>query len=453
MFKHNAIWQHQRSLLGWSQAKYMLALSGLCFSSSLWANTFLSYENTLNKVTAYQQQANTFATQQQIGEARVKQSALWANPNLSISQTGFGSNQDRELDISVSQEIDIFGKRRALKQLSQLEQSQLEITQKIYQVEIELAVEYLWSQVALQQEELKLSQNQLATSQATIDATKLRYRAGSISKLDDDRAMVTHIENQRKTQQIELALTIAKKQLANLWGESASNFTVNFNQTIWPSDTAQFIETSKNNNLYQQNLALLQQQQHAQADYFKVANRPNPTVSLGMTRNQSAGVNGSDNQLMLGVEVPLNIFNRNQYSQQIISAKQTLLDQQKRFYQLQHGVQLETLLSEITGLKQQYDLMNDRQIPLSEEVYQKTLLGFKVGKYSITDVQQASVQLQEQRLNKIQLLKQAWQKSFEAKSLALGVDVNVIRSPDAIMQINQKLWQSTQEISTTVGVE
>ncbi|SNX46977.1 TolC family protein, partial [Acinetobacter puyangensis] len=119
----------------------------------------------------------------------------------------------------------------------------------------------------------------------------------------------------------------------------------------------------------------------------------------------------------------------------------------------QNQAQLDTLLTELTGLKQQYDLINDQQIPLSEEVYQKTLLGFKVGKYSITDVQQASQQLQQQRLNKIQILKRAWQTSFDAKSLAFGIDSSVITSPDAIMQINQNLWQTTQQLNTVLGAE
>ncbi|MFU8926096.1 TolC family protein [Acinetobacter puyangensis] len=453
MFKKNAFVHRSRSLSLMLQANTILAMSGLVFSSGLWANTSLNFQQTLEKVIAYQQQVDSFATQQEIASARLEQSQLWANPSVSVTQQGFGGNQDRELEMRVSQQLDVFGQRRALKQLAQVEMSQIKIAKTLYAAEIALAVEYLWSQVALRQEELKLSQSQLATSQATLDAAKLRYQAGSISKLDQDRILVTHIENQRATQQIELALNIAKKQLANLWGETQSNFDLDFVQKSWPSDTGQFVQNAQANNIYQQNLALQQQRQDAQAQYLKIANRPNPTVSLGVARSQTAGVSERENQMILGVEIPLNMFNRNQYSQHIITAKQALLDKQKSFYHAQNQAQLDTLLSELTGLKQQYDLINDQQIPLSEEVYQKTLLGFKVGKYSITDVQQASQQLQQQRLNKIQILKRAWQTSFDAKSLAFGIDSSVITSPDAIMQISQNLWQTTQQLNTVLGAE
>lgn len=435
-----------------------IKLTNICFglflSSTVWAQTHsLTYAQVLSKIKAHQQQAETFSTQTQIANAKLKQSQLWKNPNFAISQTGFKNNEDRETEISISQELDIFGQRRALKQLATLDLSQVKLAEQQYKAEFELATSYLWTQVALQQEELILNQNQLVISQATLDAAQLRYKAGSVAKLDYERALITHIQNQRTVQQVEMVLSTRKKQLANYWGETQSDFIVQFGQSIWPSDTQDFIVNTQQNNVYQKNLALQQQRQFATERYLQVVNRPNPTVSLGVVRTKALDVNDTENQIKLGVDIPLNIFNRQQYSKQIIAAKQQLLDRQKVFYQSQNNAQLDTLISEIKALKQQYDLTSEQQIPLAEAVYQKTLLGFKVGKYGLTDVQQANSQLQEIQLNKIQLLKQAWDKSFEAKSLAIGIDPIVILSSNAIQQINQNLWQSTQELNNVAGAE
>lgn len=200
-----------------------------------------------------------------------------------------------------------------------------------------------------------------------------------------------------------------------------------------------------------QSIQLQKVKQQANLAYLKAQARPNPNVLFGISNSKQADLNNTESQIRLGVEIPLNIFDRQQYGMQIAQAKQDLLDQQQQYYQQQNKTQLDTLLLELKGLKWQYDLINEQQIPLSESVHQKTLLGFKVGKYSITDVHQASIQLQEQRLNKIQTLKQAWQKSLQAESLALGVDSNAIMSPDALMKINQNLWQSTNDLSPVVG--
>lgn len=442
------------------KAQLVAFILGISISASIFAEQSIESKNQqdsdfnqiLMRVEGHQNQIRALKTQQNIATAKLKQSQLWANPSLSVQKTGFKSDQDQELDIEISQSLDIFGQRRSRKNLAKVELSQVDLNQKVYKAETLLAVKYLWSQVLVLQEELKISKNQLADSQANVDATRLRYRAGSVSRLDLDRILVTHIENQRRTQEMVLSLTTVKRQLANLWGAAELDHGLSISRAqLWPSDTSAFVQQALNENLLAQSIQLQKVKQQANLKYLKAQARPNPNVLFGVTNSKQADLNNTESQIRLGVEIPLNIFDRQQYGMQIAQAKQDLLDQQQQYYQQQNKTQLDTLLLELKGLKWQYDLINEQQIPLSESVHQKTLLGFKVGKYSITDVHQASIQLQEQRLNKIQTLKQAWQKSLQAESLALGVDSNTIMSPDALMKINQNLWQSTNDLSPVVG--
>ena len=442
------------------KAQLVAFILGISISASIFAEQSIESKNQqdsdfnqiLMRVEGHQNQIRALKTQQDIATAKLKQSQLWANPSLSVQKTGFKSDQDQELDIEISQPLDIFGQRRSRKNLAKVELSQVDLNQKVYKAETLLAVKYLWSQVLVLQEELKISKNQLADSQANVDATRLRYRAGSVSRLDLDRILVTHIENQRRTQEMVLSLTTVKRQLANLWGAAELDHDLRASRAqLWPSDTTAFVQQALNENLLAQSIQLQKVKQQANLKYLKAQARPNPNVLFGITNSKQADLNNTESQIRLGVEIPLNIFDRQQYGMQIAQAKQDLLDQQQQYYQQQNKTQLDTLLLELKGLKWQYDLINEQQIPLSESVHQKTLLGFKVGKYSITDVHQASIQLQEQRLNKIQTLKQAWQKSLQAESLALGVDSNTIMSPDALMKINQNLWQSTNDLSPVVG--
>ena len=451
---------NEKTTVQLKKAQLVAFILGISISASIFAEQSIESKNQpdsdfnqiLMRVEGHQNQIRALKTQQNIATAKLKQSQLWANPSLSVQKTGFKSDQDQELDIEISQPLDIFGQRRSRKNLAKVELSQVDLNQKVYKAETLLAVKYLWSQVLVLQEELKISKNQLADSQANVDATRLRYRAGSVSRLDLDRILVTHIENQRRTQEIVLSLTTVKRQLANLWGAAELDRDLSVSRAqLWPSDTSVFVQQALNENLLAQSIQLQKVKQQANLKYLKAQARPNPNVLFGVTNSKQADLNNTESQIRLGVEIPLNIFDRQQYGMQIAQAKQDLLDQQQQYYQQQNKTQLDTLLLELKGLKWQYDLINEQQIPLSESVHQKTLLGFKVGKYSITDVHQASIQLQEQRLNKIQTLKQAWQKSLQAESLALGVDSNAIMSPDALMKINQNLWQSTNDLSPVVG--
>ena len=66
-------------------------------------------------------------------------------------------------------------------------------------------------------------------------------------------------------------------------------------------------------------------------------------------------------------------------------------------------------------------------------------------------MQQATLQLQEVRIRKVQLLKDAWQRALEAESLSLGIEPSQVMHKDAIAQMNQALWQDTQALSVIGG--
>ncbi|ENX50478.1 hypothetical protein F943_00345 [Acinetobacter ursingii NIPH 706] len=414
----------------------------------------MSFAQVLEKVRQYQSKLGVWKVQQSIADAHIQQSHLWENPIFSIQQTGFKSDQDRELEFGISQKLDVFGERKAATQLAQVQRQQVDLNQSLYEAQLELVVKYLWSQVAVFEMENQIAQRQLANSQAILEATRLRYRAGSIAQVDQDRTLMAHIENQRAAQEVELNLNIARKRLANLWGETTHSFHLGFNcANAWPSQSKADVADHLQQNLLQRAIQLQLQQQRSNVDYLKAKRRPNPTLNVGMVTNKSAETNSSEQQFRVGLEIPLNIFDRQQYALKIAQTQQDFLVQQQRFYTQQNLNSIETLQSELVGLKQQYDLMNDQQIPLSEDVQNKMLLGFKVGKYAITDVQQATAQLQEQRLKKVQLLKSAWQKAIETESLALGIAPEQVMSSDALNQINQTLWQNTHNFNAISGAE
>lgn len=433
-----------------SQAAAAASLPDVSHASAQLGQRHLGLEQILQDVKQHQAAIGVWQTRQGIAEANIKQAALWANPSLSVQQTEFRSGKDQELEFGLSQKLDVFGQRRAAVRLADVEATQVGLNQALYDAQLELVVKYLWSQVVVLEMEHDVVQAQLKTSQATLDATRLRLQAGSIAQVDLDRTLMSHIENQRLFQQTELALATAKRQLANLWGSTGNRFSVQASN-VWPQQ--QDLQAYMQNNLFERAIQLDIARQKANIDYLKVSNRPNPTVNLGMVQSKTAEPRSTDNKFRLGVEIPLNIFNRQQYSLRIANAKQELLVKQQQFYKQQNLNAIQTLTAELAGLKQQFDLVNQRQIPLSETVQAKMLLGFKAGKYAITDVQQATMQLQEQRLNKVQLLKSAWQKQIEAESLALGVEPGVVSASDALSQINQTLWKETNGLATVGGAE
>ena len=443
----------QKPVLGF-RPSLLSALMLSVISSLSWADNTsqaLTLQQAIAKTEQYQQTQNVWQTQQQIATANIKQAKLWTNPELSVSQTGFGSNQDQELSIGVSQRLDIFGERKSAQRLAQLSKDQSDLNQRIYQAQLELAVKYQWSQLAIFELERNVVQEQLNVSEENLNAIQKRYQAGSVAQVDVDRARLSHAENARLYRQADLQVQVAKQQLSNLWGDADKSIRIGLNpQSLWPSSTHQQVQEYLADNLFEKSRQLQVLQAKATVAQLKASARPNPTVNLGVNRTRSPETS-TDNALVVGVSIPLNIFNRQQYGVQIVQAKQDLLSRQQEFYLRQNALQVGTLLTELQGLEVQFKAVDESQIPLAAQVQRKTLQGFTVGKFAVNDVQLATLQLQEVRLRKVQLLKDGWQRAIEAESLSLGIEPSQIMAKDALAQINQSLWQDTQALPIVGG--
>jgi cobalt-zinc-cadmium efflux system outer membrane protein len=57
------------------------------------------------------------------------------------------------------------------------------------------------------------------------------------------------------------------------------------------------------------------------------------------------------NQLVVGVSVPLNIFDRQQNGIKIAQEKMNLLERQKEFYLKQNALQIGTILTGVAGFR------------------------------------------------------------------------------------------------------
>ncbi|WP_163121605.1 TolC family protein [Acinetobacter portensis] len=409
-------------------------------------DTPISMSQILERVRVYQQAQGIWQTQQNIADANIKNSKLWANPSLNVERAGFANDQDQELTIGLSQPLDVFGKKKASKKIANLANEQLGLKQRIYDEQLQIIVKYLWSQVMLSEVESALLMEQLKASEQSLEVAERRFRAGSISQVDVDRVRLTHIDNIKLVQQAGLQLQIARKQLANLWGESESSNVIGHDiSSFWPQKTLEKVNANLMDNLVEKTQSYQVLEAKANIDLLKAQARPNPDVSVSMKQTKTPQ-NQTDNQLTVGLSVPLAIFNRNQYGIQIAQAKEQLIEKQKMFYQMQNKLEVQTLLSELGGLKEQFDLVSQKQIPLAVAVQKRTLTGFQVGKLNVMDVQQATAQLHDVRIQSVQILKSAWQKSIEAESLSLGIEPSQVMAKDALSQINQNLIQDTNAL-------
>ena len=408
------------------------------------AEPIKTLDEALAKVERYQNQSDIGQQRQSISELNIKNSGLWQNPSLNINQDGLGSNTNQELSIAISQPLDVFGQRKLNQKLAETAQQQGQLQQQLWTAQSQLVVKFAWSQLALAQVEKSLYAAQLKVSQNNLDSAKKRYQAGSIALVDYERAQIESLDMQRLYQQAVLAEQVAQRQLSNLWGETKADIQLNATSMPWPDQSDATVQRYIAEGWLEKLYALNIQQSNLNIESLKVQARPNPTLNVGMKRSQAPN-ESSDTTLGVGVDIPLNIFNRQQYSIPMAQRQQSLLNQQQQRELKQQILDIANAMHELKGLNKQFSSMS-QQTSLAEQVQVRTLQGFKAGKLSITDIQQANSQLQSIRLGQLQLLRQAWQTALSAEALSLGTSYEQISSSDAYSQISKNSIAQIQDL-------
>lgn len=419
---------------------------GITTATMQWsfAEPIKTLDEAFAKVERYQNQSDIGQQRQSISELNIKNSGLWQNPSLNINQDGFGSNTDQELSIAISQPLDVFGQRKLNQKLAETAHQQGQLQQQLWTAQSQLVVKFAWSQLALAQVEKSLYAAQLKVSQNNLDSAKKRYQAGNIALVDYERAQIESLDMQRLYQQAVLAEQVAQRQLSNLWGETKADIQLNATTMPWPDQSDATVQRYIAEGWLEKLYALNIQQSNLNIESLKVQARPNPTLNVGMKRSQAPN-ESSDTTLGVGVDIPLNIFNRQQYSIPMAQRQQSLLNQQQQRELKQQILDIANAMHELKGLKLQFSAIS-QQTTLAEQVQVRTLQGFKAGKLSITDIQQANSQLQSIRLGQLQLLRQAWQTALSAEALSLGTSYEQISSSDAFSQISKNSIAQIQDL-------
>mgnify|MGYP003496897902 FL=1 len=213
----------------------------------------------------------------------------------------------------------------------------------------------------------------------------------------------------------------------------------------WPEQSLQTVQRYIAEGWLEKFYALNIQQSDHQIENLRIQARPNPTLNVGMKRSKTPN-ESNDTTLAIGVAIPLNIFNRQQYAIPMVQQQQILLNQQQQRELKQQILDIANSMHQLKGLRSQFDATT-AQVTLATKVQSRTLLGFQAGKLSITDVQQATTQLQNLRLGQLQILRQAWQTALAAEALSIGTSYEEISRSDAYTQLNKKAVEASQNFS------
>ncbi|MEK7486710.1 MAG: TolC family protein [Planctomycetota bacterium] len=350
-----------------------------------------------------------FALEIRAKEAATLQASLFPNPEMSLEVEDFGGRDNlkgfkgSETTLQISQLFPLGGKIDAQTQVASLEQDLSAWDYEAKRLEILTQSTKAFLNVLESQEQLKLSEEKLILAQQIFKIISAKVEAGKVAPVEGNRAKIPLAESEFGVTQAQQNLQSSRKRLSVFWG----NWEPHFSTVLGDFYQIQGLPLEKE--LFKHladhpEIARFSVEKEKYQSILKWENAksiPDLRVDAGVRYS-----NAEESQsFMLGVSVPLPLFDRNQgaisearhrFSQ--VQAKESaiklkLLSELSEYYQ-----ELANAYQEILSLK-------EIRLPQAETSFKAVSAGYQQGKFSYLEILDTQSILFEMKSKYIEALK------------------------------------------------
>jgi cobalt-zinc-cadmium efflux system outer membrane protein len=345
------------------------------------------------------------AREQDATEAAIVQAGAWPNPTLD-AQVEDLRRDNRTTTLQLSQPIELGGKRAARVTAAERARDQAASALAARRAEVRAATVTAFFEVLTAQERLRLAQDSVGLAQTGTRATANRVTAGKVSPLEETRARVAEAGIRVELLQAEGTLRSARQQLAASWGNPSPRFTqvdgaVDQLPAMAPPQDVQG-RLADAPVLRQARLEV--ERRRALSDLEQARRVPDLTVSLGARRVPSSEGEmggGRRNQVVLGLSVPLPIFDTNRGNVAEALSREEKARDDLAAAELQLGTDVAQATERLRSARATAQTLQRDALPGAESAYRAATKGFELGKFSFLealDAQRTLFQVRAQYL-------------------------------------------------------
>lgn len=368
----------------------------------------LTLDDALRKGLMHHPALAPYAWEIQARDAAINQSSRPPNPILGVevedvAGTGrFGGTREAQTTLSVSQPLELGGKRKLRTEIAQTARTEAELQLEFQKQEVTFEVRKAFLAVLLAQEKVRLLGESAKLAREVADTVKAKVEAGKVSPVELVKARSAQATSEKDRQLAVLELESARNQLAITWGATSADFKAA------QGDLAAFQPQPDRREcvgLLMTNAAvrLSQTGVRRSEEELRLAGKnrlPDVTISAGY-RNFSSG---NDHAMLFGASVPLPIFRQQTDAMTVANARlEKARAEEAALRQRLHGEMLGHL-SVLERAREESRSFNDEQLPAAREIFTKTREGYAGGKFSYLDLLDAQRVLLESRLQHLDVL-------------------------------------------------
>lgn len=318
---------------------------------------------------------------------------LWDAPGL----------KEPEITVKLAQELELFGQRGARKAvaLAGLESARLDSTTASFDLYLETKQRFY--ALARAQRHIRLLQNQVELARSIVE--NIEYRMARGAGLESE-LLLARLEMSREElalAEAEQDLAVAQASLTSLWSTERDSVSVTTADELDLSALIERIETLPIEVDSSRDLLAMKREQSmlgAEFDLAAAEARPSLRLSGGFRRVEAE----NSNSFLVGLSLPLPLWNRNQGERNSIRVRQKALEYDMRRARMNTKAQIETALIRLRQLDQRHQVLDRELLPTAESVYQTLQTDYEAGRLPYTSLLEAERTLLQLRQEHADLL-------------------------------------------------
>ena len=341
------------------------------------------------------------ADERRAAAAERRQAGRRPNPELGVSlENAFGSGPYQESDageltIELSTPIELGGKRRLRQEAANLALDLAATAQTETLAATLAATRQRYLALLAAQEQLQLAREQEQAANQTLRAAEERISAGKAPRIDRLRLQgAASIATLAVTRE-ERALELARQALAATWDASSADFgRVEGDLATLP----ELPELATLEELLEQTpvaarARLNTAQSRNQLAQARAGRLPDPSVTVGWRQFEES----NDHALVLGVALPLPLFNPGQDAVAITASRLQATLARARSARNQAQLELRSAWQALAGARAEADLFQEKIVPDAAESFAAADFGYRAGKFGLIELLDAQRTLFEAR--------------------------------------------------------
>lgn len=339
-------------------------------------------------------------------EAEALQAGFRPNPLLSFeAENVFGSGDfsgtgAAETTVSLSQAIELGGKRSRRRELAEAQTTLAQREYAVAKADIFAKTADSFIAVLAAQERLQLADELATLAKQVLGTVEERIAAGKAAATESVRARIQWRELEVTREKVRRDLAAARRTLAAHMGFAAADFGTAVGDLSRVADLPDLTDLER---LIADGPSISRrvadtERRHRVVALESARRFPDLEVGLGVRNLRES----DDNALVLGVSIPLPVFNRNQGA---IAAAGSRLGQaraEERNALLQTQAALTGAGQEMAAAHEEAEALGIAILPAARQALEAAEYGYRAGKFGILDVldaQRTMVEAQERHLD------------------------------------------------------